>query len=329
MVISNAPIPKLSFDQANTICRHFLPIGDATFKYADELIKAGFSAFSPYANFIESFCDSHENLQIHRKCVIEGAKNLLGRPWPFHVNDAEEGLLFRSPYLQRLIQERDEENGVPDDRLPTKFPGEIWRPEIDPCRRRSMFESVNNRQAHDARWSITKQEHQRKLALEVGQHATDLARNHSFDRRRRHAFFAAVMKQNIGMLGFELDKLKSRAGFSVFSRQIGSDWDLCWALEEPNSLTFDDFKGSFRPYLEIRHRNLKGSIKSAKNGQFLIIRYDRVVPGFFNGYGQFSSLEELETVIKAHLRLYGLMAPIIEGGIREVLEGERTHIEKA
>lgn len=325
MEVPTSPRPKLSSDQADTICRHFLSAGDAVFDYADELIRAGFSAFVPYWKFFESFCDDHDELQLHRKCVIEGAKNLLGRPWPFRANDVEERLLFRSPYLQRLTQERDEENGVPDFRLPIEFPGEIWRLEIDPCRRRYAFESVNNRQAHVARWNIVKQEHRRRLALEVGQHATHLARSHSFDRRRRHAFYTAVMKQHVGALGFEFDKLKSRVGFSIFSQQVGGGWDLCWVLEEPNSLAFDDFKGSFRPYLEIRHRNLKGSIKNAENGQFLIIRYDRAVPGFFNGYAQFFSLEELETIIKAHLCLYGLMAPIIEGGIHEVL-GKEGHI---
>ncbi len=57
----------------------------------------------------------------------------------------------------------------------------------------------------------------------------------------------------------------------------------------------------------------------AESGEFLHIRYAGVVPGFSNGYWKFFSLDELETAIKAHLYLYSMMAPIIEGGIMRVL----------
>jgi len=44
-----------------------------------------------------------------------------------------------------------------------------------------------------------------------------------------------------------------------------------------------------------------------------------VVPGFFNGYWKFFTLDALETAIRAHLHLYSLMAPIIEGGIKRIM----------
>ena len=39
----------------NTICREFLPIGDAVFGYMERLQQAGFVAWVPYHEFIESF----------------------------------------------------------------------------------------------------------------------------------------------------------------------------------------------------------------------------------------------------------------------------------
>jgi len=45
--------------------------------------------------------------------------------------------------------------------------------------------------------------------------------------------------------------------------------------------------------------------------------FDNAVPGFHNGYWKFFSPNELETAIMAHLYLYGLIAPVIEGGVKK------------
>jgi len=69
---------KLSFNQANELCREFIPVADGVFNYTAELEKAGFKAFLPRHQFIESFAETDEELQIHRKCIIECAKEELG-----------------------------------------------------------------------------------------------------------------------------------------------------------------------------------------------------------------------------------------------------------
>jgi hypothetical protein len=61
MVKSSAAHPKLSFDQANAICREFLPIGDQVFDYMARLRAAGFKAFMPRHAFIESFAESPQD----------------------------------------------------------------------------------------------------------------------------------------------------------------------------------------------------------------------------------------------------------------------------
>ena len=50
-----------------------------------------------------------------------------------------------------------------------------------------------------------------------------------------------------------------------------------------------------------------------------MIRYQHIVRNFGNAYGAFVDLRELETVIKAHLFAYSLMAPIFEDGLGSVL----------
>jgi hypothetical protein len=312
--------PKLSFDQANVLCREFLQVGQAVFDYMDGLQRFGFSAFMPHHDFIQSFCAAEES-EVHRLCLIESAKNLLGRPWPFPVSQAEERLLYLSPFIQRLNQERDSENGVPVSRLSSCYPGEIWRIEIDPCQRRRAHSSVKDRQTYNAQWAAVQKEQRHRLELETARHATDLSRCYTFDRRQRYAFFTAVMKRDTTTLGFEFDSLKSRPDYPVFSKQINETWDICWVLEEAKAFYSNFAEGRFAPYLEIRNRNLIGSIENGNSGEFLFIRYHQIVPGFSNAYGKFSKLEELETMIKAHLCLYGLMAPIIEGGAKRTLLG--------
>jgi hypothetical protein len=318
--------PKLSLDQANTLCREFLPIGEAVFDYVDRLQRAGFSAFVPHHDFIQSFCSSEEESDIHKRCLIESAKNLLGRPWPWSlsVGPAEKQLLYQSPFIQRLSQERDTENGFPVSELPNRCPEQIWRIEIDPCQRRKAFNKINDRLAFDARWAAVQKEQRRRLESEAEHHATGLASNYKFHMQQRYAFFTAVMKKDAAALGFEFDHLKSRSYFPVFSKPISEEWDICWVLEEPKSFCFNFVSGRFTPYLEIRSRNLIGSFEKRKVGEFLFIRHYMIVPGFFNAYGKFFKLEELETMIKAHLCLYSLMAPIIEMSAKRTLGGVVT-----
>jgi hypothetical protein len=319
MTTHSPPRLTLSFDQANRICREFLPIGEALFDYIHELQDAGFSAFRPLHEFTQSFCDAQSEIELHKQCLIEEAKCLLGRPFPFPIAEAEERYLFRSPLLQELSRLRDEENGVPLPELTSRYPEETWRLEIDPCRRRSALASVNERLAYQARWKAAQQEQRRQLETETARHASNLDMSYTFDRRQRYAFFSAVMEQNVTALGFEFDARRARTHYPIFSKRVSADWDLCWALEESKAFCSSAFEGRFAPYLEVRSRSLIGSIESRNTGEFLFIRYQQIVPGFSSAYGKFLGLRELETMIKAHLYLYSLMAPIVENGLKQVL----------
>jgi hypothetical protein len=128
------------------------------------------------------------------------------------------------------------------------------------------------------------------------------------------------MERDADSLGFHYDDERSRRNYPVFSKAIVPGWDLCWALEESESYFFIPFEGRFEPQLELRSNKLRGRPTRVEPGELLFIRYYSVVPGFSNGYWRFLSLDDLETAIKAHLCLYRLMAPIIEGSIERVLE---------
>lgn len=162
-----------------------------------------------------------------------------------------------------------------------------------------------------------------RVQEEAVQFASELSRAHTFDGDGRYKLFSAVMERNATLLGFRYDKQKSRPRFPIFSNAVAGEWDLCWALEEPNMFFWSPFEGKFMPYLEIRHRGRKGSIRNAEPGEFLQIRYVSAVPGFFNAYRSFHDSTELETVIKAHLFHYAQMAPVVRQVCETVL-GAKT-----
>jgi hypothetical protein len=314
---------KLSFPQANAICREFLPIGDRVFDNMTRLQEAGFSAFLPRHHFIESFAANAEELEIHRRCVMENAKERLARPWPIRIYEEDFKQLYFSPFLQHLREELDKANGVPVNQLSTRYPGgeSAWRREIDPCQRRLVQNSINDRELHEARFAGMVEDERRALEDEAERHASGLGKlPHTFDNKGRYAFFAAVMERDAACLGFHYDKAKSRPDYPIFSKAITEDWHLCWVIEEARAFFCSPFEGRFAPYLELRGESLRGTLAKAESGEFLHFRYATAVSGFFNGYWKFFSLNDLERAIRAHLYLYSLLAPIIEGGIAKVLK---------
>ena len=317
--------PTLSADQVGMICRGLLDLAEDVFRYKDQLENAGFRGFLPRLKFAKSFCASQAEKEIHERCIIEQAKFVVGWPWP-PVNarwtDAQRASLYRSPLFEQLRNERDKTNAVPESELATRFPaGEVaWRREINPCRRRQLAEKADQQSNYKECWNAVLGEEARVVEEEIARHATGISRAHTFDESGRYRFFSAVMERDAARLGFDYDKAKSRSNYPVFSKRITEDWDVCWALEEERPFFWNPFEGRFAPFLEIRGRTRRGRMGNAAPGEFLQIRYASIIPGFFNAYRNFYSLEGLETMIKAHVFLYELLAPVLEEAVRNGLE---------
>jgi hypothetical protein len=313
--------PKLSFDKANALCRNFLPIGDKIWEHMGRLQEAGYAAWQPYHRFIESFAETPEELATHRRCVCENAKERLAQPTPIRIYDEDLKHVYFSPFLQQLRAERDRVNGVPVEQLQTRYPGEsAWRHHVDPCQRQLVRNEMADRKNVEARRKAMFEEQRRVIEREAERHASGVSPHHSFDEKGRYAFFTAIMQRDAAPLGFHHDKSRSRWNYPVFSKEMNADWDLCWVLEEPRPFFHSPWEGTFMPFLELRSRALRGRLNKVESGEFLQIRYLGLIPGLYSGYRQFLNLDELETLIKAHLYFYTLISPIIEDGIRRGLE---------
>jgi hypothetical protein len=105
---------RLSASKAAAICRAFVPIADHIFDLMTQIKERGFTAFIPSLEFIASFRESPVEQELNRRCIVESAKEILGRPWPFKATNEEQELFFRSSLLEQLRKSRYKELGVSD-----------------------------------------------------------------------------------------------------------------------------------------------------------------------------------------------------------------------
>jgi hypothetical protein len=314
--------PTLTVEQAAAICGGLLPIADQIFGYAEELRRAGFRAFVPRLTFLESFCVDAAELDLHRRCVVETAREKLGRPWPMSL---EKLPVYESPFLHQLREERDRLNGCPEDELTRRYSvGEaVWRRHIDPAERRKAYTEVTDREAYTQRWEAMLNERADRLREEATSCANELVEGLPFGESGRYTLFRTVMERDAAPLGFKYDQSRSRRDYPLFSCPLNRDWALCWAIENKHGF-IGPRQGHFEPMLEVRSQRLRGKVNDAEPGEVPLISYQHVVTGFGNAYWQFYSFAELSRSISAHLFLFGLMKPIIEASLSRVLGGSPT-----
>jgi hypothetical protein len=313
--------PRLSFEQANAICRNWIALGDQADSYFETMLDLGFEAFLPRKAYIESFAANESELVTHQRCVTETVKEQLGQPRYIPMSGDELKRIYFSPFLQSLRQQRDKENGCSERELTARFgPAEAtWRREIDPCKRNLEKDRVTRRAKHESRFKTVVESQRQLSAEEADRYSTGRGRQgHMFDEKDRYASFVDVMLSDAALLGFELDKARSRAKRPFFSKTITDDWHLCWSTDDRFFL-FTQTEGRLLPSLHLCSRKVRNPREVTQPFQTLLIRYDSVVAEFPTGYWVFHDFDQLERAIKAHLQLYGLVAATIEGGIKRIL----------
>jgi hypothetical protein len=197
---------RMSFDRALLISQRLEPIGENVFRYAEDLRAAGFGAFLPYEQFVTSFAGTADEVELHRRILVEQAKVMLTTRWPLILVEGQCKTGFRSPLIDDLTAKRDAENGVPERELEQRYgPAEAYlRRDIDPCRRRLAQQQVSDRTIYEARWADTVDAMSSLVAEETTSMATPLSKAHTFDRDGRYALFAAVMERDAAALGFNM-----------------------------------------------------------------------------------------------------------------------------
>jgi hypothetical protein len=283
--------------------------GDNMFDYASALVESGLSAFMPRSEFHRSFCRDAAEQETHRSCSIELAKVALARPLPARPSLTHDSL-YRSTLIEELVRVRDHENGYPGSELRTRAGRELWRMEIDPCRRQLARSRLEDRPGFDLSWSSVRDKELAMLISETTRHSSGLSRRFSFGRSDRWKFYVAAMEQVAGPLGFCLDKQRSSVGAPVLTKDLAETFRLSWHID-PARFALNNLEGDFRPSLELRAVAAEHGVGGNDPQRFLFISYDAAVRDFAQAYCTFRSLDQLETIIKAHLMVYRLLAPSI------------------
>jgi len=292
-----------------------VPIGDAIWTYAASLRSHGYRAFDAYQEFLESFGDADE-VDLHRRCAVEVAKIRIGQPWPMRFSADERKHLYSSILLSELQKKRDKENGCNVSELEKTFPSseELWRREVDPCHRNKTRYEVNDRSQYQLRWDACMKRQREMIEREAKAHER-LSNRMGFEMEDRLETFNEVMESEVIPLGFTYDKRKARGEFSVYSKRLSANWDLCWTLQYVEMFAMTPHEGYFSPNLDLRRADIGGDPDKAKAYELLLFRYQHMLPGFGSAYCKFRSLAELRLVISAHIQMYRLMAPTLEQGI--------------
>jgi len=313
--------PKLTFQLANRICLGTLPIGESVWLYFNALCSDGFAAFRHYNEFVESFGNSYE-VETHRQAVIEIAKSRLGQPWPMQVTGDERKLLYSSKFLAELGAKRDLENGCSVAELEKQYSDleALWRRQLDPCHRNKVRMEVFERDEYTARWKQAISAREKEFESEAQAFARRNAEFEAFEMEDRFAVYDIAMRRHCEPLGFKHDRAKSRDEFPVFSKTLVAGWDLCWSLSDTRDFALAPKKGNLEMTLDLRGTRLKGSVNNARSGEFLIFRYQYLIPGFEVAYWMFRTPAELELAITAHMKLYSAIAPILESAIVSALQ---------
>ena len=179
---------------------------DGLYDYIEKLKSENFSAFEPRRSLAYSYCCSANEKKTHQEYLIESGKWQMSLPilMPY----GREGLThwYRSEFLKNLELDLERENGVPLPNALKAYPGEIWRTELDPCRRRMVYERVRQPARFEHVWRSMLRDERLAFEKEVSFHATRTLRDFSFDEAGRYAAYDSAMDKYVGALGFNFDK---------------------------------------------------------------------------------------------------------------------------
>jgi hypothetical protein len=319
---SEDTVTVITAREGDRLCRKWIPVGEAVFELAARLEQCGFAAFLPSLRFDEQFCEGSAENDLWRRCIVERAMQRLGRPAPLRKDFGEPASFYQSPLLAELERARDLDNGVRVGELPARYPGEIWRRHAEPCARRQAQASMQRQPWFDEQAAAVVREKRAILSAELRARGVTPEVMHGqsgSDEEPRYQCFLDVSTAVLESHGFKSDGRRSREFHPVLSKELTTEWDICWTPGDHQRFAGILDKGYFTPTMELRHRSFVARINNdpKQQGRFLFVPYQDLIPGFSRAYWEFNSLALLEHCIRAHLEIYRIIGPRIEQGVLE------------
>ena len=293
---------SLVASQVESINRGLLVLGAQTHQWADELRRAGFSAFVPYQEFMESFARDAQEVDIHRDWMKERARALLSISPPYTSALVEQ--LRAAASKSHLLQD----------------PSTEWIPRlhIDPCEQNALLMEMRDQRQYRKREEEMLEQRANRFELEKAQHSTAIGSEFPggmLIKPIRFAFAARIIEEQLAPLGFRRVRSNVAKGSVIASKSMTTEWDLDWSIADPDLFYFGSNSGSMMMKLELRASDASKTGRDDVPGAVFSIAYPALVYGFSTAYMEFQDLASLETIIKAHVQLYRMTAALLERAI--------------
>ncbi len=330
------PTPKeeiqLNFERGRDICLGLLNLYKPDDALANQMASEGFSAFTIFRDHLRSYCENKAQVLENNKWKIEEAKeaHYYNTLLPFSVLniDIED---YSSKYLTELRKKRDIINGVPYEQIASRFTDEreqYVRRCCDPCERNRNKEKYYNGEVYEKKWREMERRRREQYNQEVGHFGTNRELDHNVNRRDRCQFVVEIAYELAKKIGFQPNDRLSGKYTPALWKPVSEKWGLCWYVETDINWDYSIGKDldskvmlpSFYPLLVLCPANFTHKLaKKANASQWLRLPYSADLVGFHNTYLRFDSYNELETNIKAHLKLLELrvddLVRIIENNV--------------
>lgn len=290
--------------------RNLIPIGENLFENIAKLASAGFDSFLPHVEFVESFCKSSERDEL-REYLKESAKEGISCIDPIDPTLTGKGrCAYRSPFLERLRQRRDERNGENFDAA-LKRDGHSAIQIADFALRMEKLRHFEPERYDALRQPYLERERQlrsREIERFNPNGVHDYLAN---DRKIIRGHCAELTGKILEPFGYRPAKLWSSDSQAVFRKDFGDGLSLAWVVDMVNfeaDMSLNSIRGFTDFRLSVRHNNKRseiGSFHIRYNYGFLFLSWI---------YSKFQSRAELEVVIRAHVTAYA----IVEKSIMEL-----------
>jgi hypothetical protein len=275
-------------------------MGERFYEVAHALEAAGFTSFAPWLRFTESFCASSD-LELHRQCTIETAKELIGNPHGHTPLDSPRPGGYCSSLLERLREDRFRQTGMTFATRDMRHP---WLLELDPCRKARLLLEFTDRASFNQKRAPFESLVAQARASELDVNGLGVHKLFSFDTEDRLRLGMHLISQELEPLGFALNKRLSSKQRPVFSKPVGPDHLITWFLDSAPFLS--PWAAELEVFCEMRSvRDRKISVSG--RGSAILIPYQFVGPlSYVHGscYRTAKTTQELAVNLKAHLFVY-------------------------
>jgi len=314
---------KLTIEHAVCILEQLTPIADDYFAMGDALVEKGFVSATHPSDYLGKLARSEAELELHRKVVIERAKETFANPFFDRFGEHWAQKLV-PPYQSKFLEER--RNQLREAALSRGEDPEcdLWY-RTDPCLYISHEMEYEAKRAYRMKW----QDELRILrSREIERFLTTTTGRARLNNAQALELVIHTLNQALSNQGFSLNQKLSSKLVPFFTKPLGNGWILCFTFLR-NEWGFDGYSyemvdgvrritpKSANFHLDLRRETQKGfGLKSV----YLPLLVAQMTTLGASDFLIYLDADEMIIGILGYVAMYKLVADRMETVIKNVLE---------